>query len=61
MKTALAAVALFTLSACATAETQHSYTPKVQVVVKSPKTRAAQANYQVSPEESVTGSGGSAK
>jgi uncharacterized lipoprotein YmbA len=62
MKTAFALVALFTLGACASTESQHSYTPKVQVVMKQPKARTAQANYQVGPEESkLTGSGGSAK
>lgn len=62
MKTAFALVALFTLGACATtADTQRTYTPQVQVVVKAPKARAAQANYQVGPEESkLTGSGGAA-
>jgi hypothetical protein len=58
----VAVVSLFALSACSTAGTQKSYTPQVQVVVKGAKKRAAQANYQVSPEESkLTGSGGSAK
>ncbi len=58
----VAIVSLFALSACATAESQKSYTPKVQVVVKGAKKKATQANYQVSPEESkLTGSGGSAK
>jgi uncharacterized lipoprotein YajG len=62
MKIALALIAVFALGACATAETQQSFTPKTQVVVKAPKSRSAQANYQVSPEESkLTGSGGSAK
>jgi uncharacterized protein YcfL len=61
-KIALALVALFALGACATADTQKSYTPKVQVVMKASKARSAQANYQVSPEEAnLTGSGGSAK
>ncbi len=62
MKIALALIAAFSLGACATAETQKSYTPKTQVIVKAPKTRTAQANYQVGPEDSrLTGSGGSAK
>ena len=61
MKIALL-IAAFSLGACATAEGQKSVTPQTQVVVKAPKTRSAQANYQVSPEESkLTGSGGSAK
>lgn len=62
MKTVLALAVLFTAGACATTEPQRSHTPKVQVVVKQAKTRTAQANYQVGPEESkLTGSGGSAK
>lgn len=62
MKIALAAVALFTLGACATADSQRTYTPSTVVVVKAPRARAAQANYQVGPEESkLTGSGGSAR
>lgn len=62
MKTVLAAAVLFSLGACATTDPQRSYTPKVQVVMKQQKTRTAQANYQVGPEESkLTGSGGSAK
>ena len=62
MKIALALIAAFSLGACATAEGQKSVTPQTQVVVKAPKARSAQANYQVSPEESkLTGSGGSAK
>jgi hypothetical protein len=55
-------LSLFALSACATAETKKSFTPKTVVVVKGAKKRAAEANYQVSPEESkLTGSGGTAK
>ena len=63
MKTlALALVSLFALGACATTDPQRSYTPPTLVVVKAPKARASQANYQVSPEEAnLTGSGGSAK
>jgi hypothetical protein len=58
----VALASLFALSACATAESTKSYTPKTVVVVKSPKKRSAEANYQVSPEDSkLTGSGGSAK
>ncbi|HEX9401114.1 MAG TPA: hypothetical protein VF912_13470 [Anaeromyxobacter sp.] len=58
----VALVSLFALSACATAESQKSYTPKVQVVMKAGKKKVTQANYKVSPEESkLTGSGGSAK
>jgi hypothetical protein len=55
-------LSLFALSACATAETKKSFTPKTVVVVKGAKKRAAEANYQVSPEESkLTGSGGTSK
>ncbi len=55
-------LSLFALSACATAETTKSYTPKTVVVVKGAKKRSAEANYQVSPEDSkLTGSGGSAR
>lgn len=55
-------LSLFALGACATAETKRSFTPKTVVVVKGAKKRTAEANYQVSPEESnLTGSGGSAK
>jgi hypothetical protein len=55
-------LSLFALSACATAETKKSFTPKTVVVVKGAKKRAAEANYQVSPEESrPTGSGGTAR
>lgn len=62
MKIALAVVALFTVGACATTDPQRSYTPKVQVVMKAPKARTAQANYQVGPEDTkLTGSGGSAR
>ncbi len=58
----VASLSLFALSACATPASQKSYTPQVQVVVKGGKKKAAQANYQVSPEDSkLTGSGGSAK
>jgi hypothetical protein len=53
----------FTLGACATSgETRYSYTPKTQVVVKTAaKKSAAQANYQLSPEEARRGSGGGVK
>ncbi len=63
MKTAaLVAVLAIALSGCATTEQPKSYTPKVQVVVKAPRTKSAQANYQAAPQESKhTGSGGSAK
>jgi uncharacterized lipoprotein YajG len=58
----VALASLFALSACATAETKKSFTPKTVVVVKGAKKRSAEANYQVSPEDSrLTGSGGSAK
>jgi hypothetical protein len=62
MKTAVAIAALFAFAGCASSESQRSYVPKVQVVMKTPKARAAQANYQAGPEDSrLTGSGGSAK
>lgn len=63
MKTAaLSLIAACALGACATTDPTKSYTPKVQVVVKAPKARAAQANYQVRPEDAkLTGSGGAAK
>lgn len=53
-------LAVFTLGACATSgETRYSYTPKTQVVVKTAaKKGAAQANYQVSPEQKVGSAGG---
>lgn len=58
----LALAAALALGGCASAESQRSYTPKVQVLVRAPKARTAQANYQVSPEESAqNGSGGSAR
>ena len=59
----LAAASAVALSACATtAEQTKSYTPQVEVVVKSPRAKTSQANYQASPEEqSLTGAGGSAK
>jgi hypothetical protein len=58
----LAAAFAFVLTACATAETtKQSYTPQVDVVVKGPRAKQAQANYQTSPEERTTGAGGSAK
>ena len=60
---ALAAASAFVLSACASAETsKKSYTPQVEVVVKGPRAKQAQANFQTSPEEnSLNGAGGSAK
>jgi hypothetical protein len=59
----IAAASAFVLSACATAETtKQSYTPQVEVVVKGPRAKQAQANYQTSPEDAkLTGAGGSAK
>lgn len=59
----LALVATFTLGACAGgSQARYSHTPKVEVTVKGGQKRAAQANYQVSPEESkLTGAGGSSK
>jgi PBP1b-binding outer membrane lipoprotein LpoB len=60
---ALAAASALALTACATAETtKNSYTPQVEVVVKGPRAKQAQANYRTSPEDSsATGAGGSAK
>ena len=60
---ALAAASALVLSACATAETtKTSYTPQVEVVVKGPRAKKAQANYRTNPEETtLTGAGGSAK
>jgi hypothetical protein len=53
-------LAAFALGACATpTPNRYSYTPKTEVVVKGGKKKAAQANYQVSPEEKQ-GSAGSA-
>jgi hypothetical protein len=62
MKTAIAIAALFAFAGCASNTSQRSYMPQVQVVMKAPKARTAQANYQAGPEDSkLTGSGGSAK
>ena len=60
---ALAAVSAVALCACATTETsKQSYTPQVEVLVRAPRAKSSQANYQTSPEESkLTGAGGSAK
>jgi hypothetical protein len=60
---ALAAASVVALGACATSEhSTKSYTPQVDVIVKAPKVRTAQANYQMSPEETaLIGAGGSAK
>lgn len=58
---AVSLAAVFALGACAsTSTTKYSYTPKTQVTVKGGKKKSVQANYQVSPEESL-GSGGSEK
>ena len=53
-------VAVFSLGACAsTSATKFSHTPQTQVVVKGGKKKPAQANFRVSPEESMrTGAGG---
>jgi hypothetical protein len=52
--------ATFTLGACASAPTtRYSVTPETQVVVRGEKKTPAQANYRVTPEESMrTGAGG---
>ncbi len=56
----LSLTAVFALGACAgSTATKYSYTPKTQVTVKGGKKKDVQANYQVSPEESRLGSGGS--
>jgi uncharacterized lipoprotein YmbA len=61
MKTALALLAAAALGACATApETQRSYTPRVEVVVRAPNVRG-QADYRTSPEESSQGLGGASR
>jgi hypothetical protein len=53
-------VAVFTLGACAsTSPGKFSVTPQTQVVVKGAKKKPAQANFRVTPEESMrTGAGG---
>ncbi len=57
---AAALAAAVALCACASSKpTQHSYTPKTEVTVKGGEKKAAQANYQRSPEEKQ-GSAGSA-
>lgn len=56
----LSLAAVFALGACASSTaTKYSYTPKTQVTVKGGQKKNVQANYQVSPEESRLGSGGS--
>ncbi len=58
---ALALVALSSLGACAsTGGTKYSVTPQTQVTVRGgAKKKPAQANYRVTPEESMrTGAGG---
>jgi hypothetical protein len=52
--------ATFTLGACASAPaSRYSVTPETQVVVRGPKKTPAQANYRVTPEESMrSGAGG---
>jgi hypothetical protein len=58
----VAFVSAFALGACASSQSTRSYTPQTVVVVKGAKKKAAQANYQVSPEDSkLTGSGDSAR
>ncbi len=57
--------AVLTLGACAsTAGKRYSVTPETQVVVRGEKKAPAQANYRVTPEESMragAGGGGSEK
>ncbi len=58
---ALALVAVFSLGGCAsTSGTKYTVTPQTQVTVRGGKKKAAsQANYRVTPEESMrTGAGG---
>ncbi len=56
----LALVAVFSLGACAsTSGTKYSVTPQTQVTVRGGKKKPAQANFRVTPEESMrTGAGG---
>ena len=63
MKTLVLAAFMIALGACATADPpMRSYTPEVDVIVKAPRIRTAQANYQVSPEQAaLTGAGGFSK
>lgn len=60
--TVIGLLAVFALGACASAtKTKYSVTPETQVVVRGGKKKPAQANFRVSPEESMrTGSGGGA-
>jgi len=58
----IAFLAVFALGACAgTSTSKYSHTPKTLVTVKGDKKKNVEANYQVSPEESRLGSGGSEK
>jgi hypothetical protein len=62
MRSALLALLALALGACATAtETRWSHTPAVEVIVRTPKARTAQANYQVAPGDAASGLGGSAR
>ncbi len=58
--TGLALASVLALGACATPSgTKYSVTPQTQVTVRGAKKKAAQANYQRTPEESMrTGAGG---
>ena len=62
---AIAAVTVLSLGACAsTSPTKYTVTPQTQVVVRGEKKKPAQANFRVSPEESMrmgAGGGGSQK
>ncbi len=57
---ALALVAIFGIGACAApSKTSYSVTPETQVTVRGAKKKPAQANFRVTPEESMrTGAGG---
>ncbi len=62
-KLALLAATALALGACASTSStsRYSVTPETQVVVRGEKKKAAQANFRVSPEQSMrTGAGGGA-
>jgi len=57
---AIAVVTVLALGACAsTSGTKYTVTPETQVVVRGTQKKPAQANFRVTPEESMrTGAGG---
>ncbi len=62
-KLTLLAVVALALGACASTSStsRYSVVPETEVVVRGEKKKAAQANFRVSPEESMrTGAGGGA-